>query len=469
MSRNVHATKYPDRANTRNAANGIMKRKDGVGAEDLEVICYDATESTRAEYFATELQKLEWLAQNRFIVVDYRTFADPTEIVAYRDEVASRRPTLEYDIDGLVVKGNTIDPDDMARPRPEKQIAFKFELEEAASTLKEVIWSPSGSLYTPIGVIEPVRLAGTTVQRANLVNPRLIREMGLKLGSRVAVTKRGEIIPKIERLLENPSDATTIPFPTICESCGSELVDEDTRLFCPNASCPKRSFFRIRKWLDVLDVREFGDVILRRLFDGSVVCEIADLYRLTAEDLVQFERMGTTLANKIVRNLRAIRSVPLSKFVAGFNIEGVGVLIMDKVVASGIDTLEKLRAATAEQLALAGGVGEILGETIAAGVAELHDEMDNLLATGGITIEEQSGGVLAGTSFCFTGSLSSMTRAQAQDHVRSLGGGVRSSVTKDLGYLVTNEPESGSAKNRKARELGVPIINEEEFLRLLAG
>jgi DNA ligase (NAD+) len=293
--------------------------------------------------------------------------------------------------------------------------------------------------------------------------------MDLRIGSRVGVTKRGEIIPKIERLLENPPDATTIPFPTECETCRTELIDDDTRLYCPNVSCPKRAFFRIRKWLDVLDIRDFGDVILRRLFDAGTVKEIADLYRLTVDDLVLHERMGDTLAAKIVRNLRSVTSVSLSKFIAGFNIEGVGILIMDKVVASGIDTLDRLRSASVEELAEIGGIGDVLAATISTGVEQLSGEMDNLLATGGVIIQQSSGGRLTGTTFCFTGSLSTMTRTDAQDMVRSAGGGVRSSVTKDLGYLVTNEPESGSSKNRKARELGVPIIDEEEFLRIVGG
>ena len=468
MSREVHAGKYADKANTRNAANGIMKRKDGAGADDLDVIVYDAVEVARPDYFETELEKLNWLEGAGFRVVEHREFETPDEVISYREEIAAARPTLEFDIDGLVVKGNTVDPADMSRARPEKQIAFKFELEEAASTLVEVIWSPSGSLYTPIAVIEPVRLAGTTVKRANLVNPRLIREMGLKIGSRVAVTKRGEIIPKIERLLDNPDSATEIPMPDVCETCGASLVDDDTRLYCPNEACRKRAFFRIRKWLDVLDVRDFGDVILRKLFDAGIVSEIADLYRLAPDDLAQFERMGETLASKIIRNLHTMREIPLAKFVAGFNIEGVGLLIMDKVAAAGFDTLGKLESATAEQLATIPGIGEILGRTIADGIAQLAGEMERVVATGEIAIAERAGGTLDGKSFCFTGSLATMGRAEAQDKVRAAGGAVRSGVTQDLTYLVTNEPESGSSKNRKARELGVAVIDEQEFLSLLS-
>lgn len=467
LSRELHRAKYSDKANPRNAANGLMKRKDGVGAEDLQIICYDAWDSTRDDFFAREQDKLDWLAENGFHVVRYATFEDAQPIVDYRLRIAGERDSMPFDVDGLVVKGQEIDPDDMRRARPERQIAFKFELEEAASTLREVIWSPSGSLYTPVGVVDPVRLAGTTVKRANLVNPRLIREMDLRLGSRVAVTKRGEIIPKIERVLENPPGAPHVAQPRSCERCGSDLVDEGTRLYCPNQACPKRSYFRIRKWLDVLDVREFGDAILSKLFESGRVTEIADLYTLDADDLTGHERMGETLAKKILRNLYDARIVPLSRFVAGFNIEGVGTLITDKAVAAGYDTLEKLRGASAEELAEVPGIGEVTAQTIVDGLNDLGPRMDAVLASGRVAIAEPVGGPLQGKSFCFTGSLSTMTRSAAQDRVREAGGTVTSSVTKGLSFLVTNDPQSGSSKNQKATKLGVPILDEDRFVEML--
>ncbi len=468
MSKATHREKYSDKANTRNAANGLMKRKDGVGTEDLIVICYDVLSATVPGFsFETEIAKLEWLERAGFRVVEHCIFADPDEVIAYRAEVAARRDELEFDIDGLVVKGPEIDPEDMRRPRPEKQIAFKFELEEAASTLLEVIWNPSGSLYTPIGVMEPVRLAGTMVKRANLVNPRLIRELDLRIGSRVAVTKRGEIIPKIERLLENPEDVRPIEQPTICEKCSTELVDDDTRLYCPNQACPKRALYRLGKWLDVLDIRDFGDVILGKLFEAGRVHTIADLYRLDVDALVDFERMGETLARKILRNLHQVREIPLSRFVAGFNVEGVGELIMAKAVDAGYDTLEKLLATTADEFAAVPGIGEITGTTIVNGLEQLRGEMEAVLAVGTVKIQGATAGALSDVSFCFTGALNSIARNEAERLVRRDGGATKNSVTKDLTYLVTNSPDSGSGKAKKAQELGIPILSEDEFLTMV--
>ncbi len=467
LTRAMHQARHADKANPRNAANGIMKRKDGRGSSDLTIVCYDAIEVTNDAFFGREEDKLEWLKEQGFCTVDYKVFTDVDQIIDYREQISRKRESLPFDIDGLVVKGQEIDIDDASRARPEQQIAFKFELEEAASTLRSVEWSPSGATYTPIAQIDPVRLAGTTVQRASLANPRLIREMGLQIGSRVAVSKRGEIIPKIERLLENPPDTHPVEYPTVCEQCKTPLVDEDTRLYCPNEACPKRSLYRIRRWLDVLDVRDFGDVILTKLFESNRVQEIADLYTLQPEDLTAFDRMGERLAGKILWNLYTPRELSLGKFVAGFNIEGVGELIVEKAVVAGYDTLEKLRAATPQELALVNGIGEITGAVIARGLGELSGRMDAVLVTRYVSIASPTSGRLSGSSFCFTGTLRSMPRTQAQELVRGLGGRVTGNVTRDLTFLITNDPASGSSKNRKAAEYGVQVLSEEAFLDLV--
>jgi len=468
MRRRIHQTYYPDKANCRNAANGLMKRKDGKGSEHLLILCYDAASSENELYFADETAKLSWLQEQGFQVVSYRECDSAEEVVDAWAEVMDERDSMDFDIDGLVVKGNTIDHDDLRRSRPEKQIAFKFSLEEETTTLRQVIWSESGHLYTPIGVTDPVRLAGTTVKRANLVHPLHIEEMNLKIGSRVVITKRGEIIPKIERLVDNPPDALPIELPQVCGTCGTALVNEGTRLYCPNNACPKRRRRRIERWIEVLGVRDFGGVLIGRLFDAGRVRKIADLYSLKEEDIVVFERMGEGIARKALRNLFAVQEVSLPQFVAGFNIEGIAQLLIGKLVDAGFDTLPKLLDASPEELAAVDGIGEITARTICEGLKQVREEMEALLATGAVHITAPTeGGRLAGASFCFTGALRSITRAEAEARVVEAGGTAKSSVTTGLTYLVTNDPESGSSKLRKAEKLGVKVISEDEFLSLL--
>jgi DNA ligase (NAD+) len=467
MSHAVHAAKYSDKANCRNAANGLMKRKDGLGSADLLIIVYDALHAENETFFNDELSKLRWLAAQGFTVVEYRVVETPEEVVAYREKTMTQRAELDFDIDGLVVKGCSIDLADARRPRPEKQIAFKFNPDEAVSTVVDVFFSESGSNYTPIGVIEPVRLAGTTVRRANLANPKLMESMGIKIGSRVRVTKRGDIIPKIEDVVSTPADAKPIELPTVCGSCGTELINAGTRLYCPNVDCPKRRRFRISRWLNALGIKDFGDVLVSRLFESGRVSSIPDLYSLTEDDITSFERMGEGIAKRALGNLYAITEVSLAQFLAGFNIEGIGELIAGKLIEAGYDSLDVLAEASVEDLAAVNGIGEITAQTIRDGVQLHKADMEALLFTGRVSITTPQHGPLAGKTVCFTGTLDGITRKEAGRMVANAGGSVATSVTSSLSYLVTNDPESGSSKNRKARELGVPILDQSEFLQLV--
>jgi DNA ligase (NAD+) len=476
MPRSIWKTKYQDKANCRNAANGIMRRKDGLGCEDLELVCYDVSDPSNDTLFVDELEKISWLQGRGFLVTPAKVFTDVDAIICYREAVAAQREHLPYDIDGLVVKDRRTDMADLRRARPERQIAFKFDLEEAVSILRAVEWSESGSTYTPIGIVDPVRLAGTTVQRANLNNPDMIRALGLKIGSPVRVVKRGEIIPKIEGLalsaMDNidPDTLKDIDLPKLCGTCGTALVDAGTRLYCPNLQCPKRIHHRIEKWISVLDIREFGDKLLQRLYESGRLTRIADLYSLTEEELSAMDRMGELSAKKVIRHLRTPRTLSLSAFIAGFDFDGVGELIMERVTGAGYNTLEKLRSATVEDLSRIFGLGEITARTIVEGLVETKDDMDAVLATGLISIApppSEESQVLRGYSFCFTGELRSMKRSEAEDKIKALGAQAKASVVKDLSFLVTNDPGSGSSKNQKAQELGIPVINEEQFLALL--
>ena len=243
MTHKVHETYFADKANCRNAANGLMKRKDGQGSEYLTLITYDALATDGKSYFTSEAEKIRWLIDCGFNVVRLVICKSPDRVIAYRAKVMEERKSIEYDIDGLVIKENKINLEDASRARPDRQIAFKFSLEEAVSTLREVEWSISGGTYTPVAIFDEVELNGTKVQRASLANPDKMRQLGVRIGSHVVVVKRGEIIPKIESVVEEKDlETSEIPFPHTCEVCGSKLVDEGSRLFCPNKACSKRFY-----------------------------------------------------------------------------------------------------------------------------------------------------------------------------------------------------------------------------------
>lgn len=470
MPRSVWREKHRNKANCRNAANGLMRRKDGEGVGDLCVIVYDVADHSESGGFTREDEKAQWLKDRGFDVVKTQLVADAQAVITLRETLASAREELAYDIDGLVVKTPESDIHDLRRARPEQQIAFKFELERAISILREVVWSESGATYTPVGIVDPVRLAGTTVQRANLNNPDQIRALGLRIGLPVFVVKRGEIIPKIEGLAPGAVDAgSTISMPSSCSRCGTGLVDAGTRLYCPNTACPKRLHHRIEKWVSVLDIRDLGDQLLSRLFEAGRLSSVSDLYDLSSDDLLKIERMGEKSAAKVVASIRRRRDLSLAQFVAGFDLEGVGETIMDKVVHAGFDTLEALRRADASALSTVHGLGGILAQGIAEGMAETRVDMDRVLSSGFVAIRSPAADApLKGCSFCFTGELRSLKRNAAKARVTALGGICKDSVGKDLNYLVSNEGPDSSTKSRKAASLGIPILDEDAFLALLA-
>ena len=475
MTHAVHRQHYADKANCRNAANGLMKRKDGVGCEHLVLMTYDALATEGESPFADEEEKIRWLARMGFATSELKICPTVQDVIDYRAEVMETRGQLDYDIDGLVIKERAINREDALRARPDRQIAFKFSLEEAVSTLRAVEWSESGATYTPVAIFDEVQLNGTTVQRASLANPDTIRKLGVRIGSRVVVVKRGEIIPKIESVLPEEAGQVTeeIPVPATCAVCGTALVDDGTRLFCPNASCDKRVLHQLLKWVSVIDIRDLGETLVTALFKNGRVRAISDLYTLTADELKPYflneenaDKKDSLGAQKVCDSIQARRNVPLAAFVAGFDIEGIGETMVQKLVDAGLNTLELLLTAPVEQVAAVYGFADITARILVAGLQEHAAEM-RALASGSIHVQEGGAtGALAGKTFCFTGELRTMKRADAEAMVRKAGGTCKSSVTKDLSYLVTNDTTSGSGKNKKAAALGIPIIDEEAFLRL---
>jgi len=350
-----------------------------------------------------------------------------------------------------------------------KQLAFKFNAEEIETTVLDVEWSISGHNYTPVAIVETVHLMGSNISRASLANPNLIDELGLKIGSEVFISKRGDIIPKIERIIKTPPDAKEIPIPTVCEECNTSLINEGTRLYCANEFCSKRLYHRIVKWIKKLEIKHFSKkLLLRPLFDTGKIESIADLYNLKISDLTRFEGVKETSAKKALDNLFAVKEISLAKFIGGFDIENIGEDLTQRVVDAGFDTFDKIRNASVHQLSQVDGFAELTATYLLNDINKLYPEMKAVLNTNRITIKEgkSMGGKLEGLTFCFTGKLETMKRAEAEQMVRDHGGEPKSGVVKDLSYLVTNSTEP-TAKYTKAQEQGSKIITEDEFLGMI--
>jgi len=471
MEHSVFDSKYSEKyKNCRNTASGFSKRKDGSGCEDLAIICYDAISKDEGNQFKSELSKISWIKDQGFITIDYKIFDNIEQVIKYRETVMNNiRNSLDFDIDGLVIKGDIIDLEDMRRTTPVKQIAFKFDTESSISKLIDIEWSESGKNYTPVAIVEPVELCGTTVSRASLSNPNKIKDLGVKIGSRVLISKHGDIIPDIDEVVETPLKAIEVEVPIECNTCGTSLVNEGTRLYCPNKFCPKVGFHRLLKWIRKLDIKNFGEKLMRKLFDSKIVFKIADLYNLKISNISRFEGEGKRSAQVALDNLLAVKEISLAKFVAGFDIEDMGEKTLDTIVSAGYNSLDSLYNASPIELAKIHGIGSITAQTIVEGIKSLYDEMKDVLNTGKIKIRGIKKMVekLGGKSFCFTGKLETMNRKEAEGLVISNGGTIKSGVSKNLTYLVTNDTTSGSAKNLKAEKLGIPIISEKEFLEMV--
>ena len=475
MTHDVHKEKFSDKANCRNAANGLMKRKDGEGCEYLKLIVYDAFSPSGNQPFNDEESKVNWLKSCGFNTVPLKICKSPQEVIEYRSHVMDIRNQLEYDIDGLVIKERQINFQDASRARPDRQIAFKFSLEEAVTILRGVDWSVNGGTYTPVAIFDEVELNGTKVQRASLANPDTMKALGVKIGCKVVVVKRGEIIPKIESVIhEDALCESPVVFPDKCECCGSKLIDNGSRLYCPNKKCSKRILHQLLKWVQVADIRDLGETLVTQLFEKGKVQSISDLYKLSAEDLTPFFLNEESLAaekkslgaEKVAASIQNHRKMSLAVFIAGFDIEGIGETTVEKLVAAGFNTLNALLNMTVEQASAVYGFAEILAKTAVDGLNENALEM-RFLAENFVEIVQDSAGKLVGKSFCFTGELHSMKRNDAEALVKANGGTCKSSVTKDLSYLVTNDVSSGSSKNQKAVKFGIPVINEEQFFKML--
>ena len=465
----IYNKKYPDKQNCRNAAAGIVRRKDGFGSKDLNLIYYDAVSTTHDVIFTTEIQKIKWLKEQHFPTVLTKTAHTPQEVVQVREDVINNvRATLNYDIDGLVIKGREIDSEDMKRTKPIKQIAFKFQAEGIETTLLDVEWSISGHHYTPVAIVEPVHLMGSNVSRASLANPNLIEDLKIMIGSEVFITKRGDVIPKIEYVIKTPPNAKEIPIPTVCEVCDTSLINEGTQLYCPNDSCPKRAYYRLTRWIKTLNVKYFSEkLMIRPLFDSGKIQTIADLYHLKVSVLTKLDGVKETSAKKALDNLYAVTKVPIAKFIGGFAIENIGEDMVQKVVDAGFDTLEKIRRASTFQISQVEGFAEISGNQLTEGITKLYPQMKEVLDTNKIKIEvKEVGNKLEGMTFCFTGKLEIMKRTEAEQFVKDNGGQTRSGVSKNLTYLVTNSTEP-TAKYTKAQEQDTKIITEKEFVKMI--
>ena len=456
---------FADYTSPRNAAAGTARRLDGVGNEHLTVLCYDLAEELD---LATEVEKFELLRGLGFATPNtYRGSFDQV-VVIYEEYSSAKRVSLDYEIDGLVVRAN-----DLAKQgalgelnrRPRGAVAFKFASPMKVSRVREILWDtgPSGRV-TPVAIVEPVVLAGAKVQRASLHNVANVARLGIGVGDEVVVSRRNDVIPYIEEVTEHVSEAAAPP--ERCPICDAPLTLEGEYLMCRNAVCPALVEGRIHNWIDAIGALEWGDKLVATVVEKGLVKEPLDLYRLSVDDIANLERHGQKSAENALGQLTSRLPLKLETFLAALGIEGFSTQTARLVVMAGLDHIDDLLAASEAELAANKGLGPLKANAIVARLEARRDEIARLRAFGIEPVSVADAGPLGGKSFCITGT-HSRPRKELVQLIEDAGGRVVSSVTKELHYLIIADPSSTSSKATKARRYGTELIDEATLLSMI--
>ncbi|MBP9114499.1 MAG: NAD-dependent DNA ligase LigA, partial [Polyangiaceae bacterium] len=469
-------------ANPRNLTAGAIKQKDPEksGAYGLSFAAYGVlggpVERREIESFSGELDALR---EAGFTRIDYVKLSQEEAPEGYA-RFAKERTTLDYEIDGVVYKVDAHREQErlgQTSHHPRYALAYKFQGDAGVTTLREVEWSVARTgAITPVALVEPVALSGVTVSRASLHNVSFIDKLGLTLGAKVTLVRRGGVIPNVEHVVEAGPQPVAIP--SVCPSCGAAVVRERDFIYCSSPStCRSAVIGQLAHFASVLDMLGFGEALLEQSYDAGILRSFADFYRLQADQLLKLERAGEKLAKKLLGEVEKKRSLDLATFLRALGINELGKNVSE-ILATRYQTLERVRAASVAELAAEHSIGETIATSVVEGLQRSSDAIDDLLKYVKFEARALSGGEsgpLAGKSFVFTGKMVAFARNEGEKRVRNAGGSVLSSVTKALDYLVIGADKEGgkSTKEKAADKLvaeggKLKILSEDEFLQMVA-
>ena len=466
-------------ANPRNAAAGSLRQLDPkiAASRRLDILVFNVQWAEGVQ-FQTHLETLEYLQHKKFKVIPHYTCNNVEEATGRITEIGENRDQFQFDIDGAVVKVNSLS--DRAAlgstaKFPRWAAAYKYPPEVKPSRVVDIVVQVGRTgVLTPKAVLEPVRLAGTTVTNATLHNQDFITEKDVRIGDTVLVRKAGEIIPEVlSVVLEKRPDGTEPYFlPKTCPVCGAPVErDQDgAHIRCTGAECPAQLLRNLAHFAsrDAMDIDGLGIAVVENLVGAGLVKTPGDLYFLQEEDVAKLDRMGKKSAQNLIQAIERSKSQDLSRLIYAFGIRQVGQKA-GKVLAAHFKTLDALEQATLEELTAVDDVGEITAGSILEWMASPQSKhLIARLREAGVNMTAAQQGEdrrFAGMTFVLTGKLERFTRDEAAEMIETRGGKAAGSVSKKTTYVVAGE-DAGS-KLRKAQELGVPVLSEEEFLTLL--
>ena len=466
-------------ANPRNAAAGSLRQLDPkiAASRRLDILVFNVQWAEGVQ-FQTHLETLKYLQHKKFKVIPHYTCNNVEEATGRITEIGENRDQFQFDIDGAVVKVNSLS--DRAAlgstaKFPRWAAAYKYPPEVKPSRVVDIVVQVGRTgVLTPKAVLEPVRLAGTTVTNATLHNQDFITEKDVRIGDTVLVRKAGEIIPEVlSVVLEKRPDGTEPYFlPKTCPVCGAPVErDQDgAHIRCTGAECPAQLLRNLAHFAsrDAMDIDGLGIAVVENLVGAGLVKTPGDLYFLKEEDVAKLDRMGKKSAQNLIQAIERSKSQDLSRLIYAFGIRQVGQKA-GKVLAAHFKTLDALEQATLEELTAVDDVGEITAGSILEWMASPQSKhLIARLREAGVNMTAAQQGEdrrFAGMTFVLTGKLERFTRDEAAEMIETRGGKAAGSVSKKTTYVVAGE-DAGS-KLRKAQELGVPVLSEEEFLSLL--
>ena len=463
--------------NARNAAAGALRNLDPriTAKRRLDCYCYNVgyIEGKKLE---TQDEMLGFLRENGFTVSDYLVFCDDIETVCDEiDKAEESRPHLDFLIDGMVVKVRdfaTREALGATEKFPRWAMAFKFAAEETTTTIREITWEVgrTGKL-TPRASFDPVELAGATIRHATLNNFDDIRRKRVGIGSRVFIRRSNDVIPEILSAVEGDVPERQVEKPTVCPACGAHVEHRGVHLYCTNSlSCAPQIAGRLAHYAsrDAMDIDTFSEKTAALFVEELKLKSIPDLYDFGPQDYMGLQGFGERRINNLMAAIERSKDCTLGAFIFAIGIPNVGAKTA-KDLARRFGTIEALRSATVEQLTEVPDVGEIVARSIVEFFADpsIATQVDRLLAHGVKPRPEevQQDSPISGKTIVVTGTLEKLDRRQAEALIESLGGKAAGSVSKKTDYVLAGE--SAGSKLTKARELGVRVLNEQEFFELI--
>lgn len=466
-------------ANPRNAAAGSLRQKDPriCAQRRLDIAVFNL-QLAEGRDFATHTESIAYLREQGFPTIPHALLSDADDILREIDRLGDTRMTFPFDIDGAVVKLNNLSDRDILGSTakcPKWAVAYKYPPEQKATKLKNIVVQVGRTgVLTPKAELEPVRLAGTTVTYATLHNQDYITQKDIRIGDTVIVQKAGEIIPEIVEVVRQERPAGTKPYclPTVCPVCGAPVArDADgAAIRCTGAECPAQLLRNLTHFAgrNAMDIDGLGPAVLQQLVEAGLVANAADLYDLSVQDMARLERMGEKSAQNAVNAIAKSKENDLWRLIYALGIRQVGEKAA-KVIAAHFGSYDDFASASMEELVAIDDIGEVTAEYIRAWVnsPQSQDLMARLKAAGVNMVckEERLDNRFAGMTFVLTGALERFTRDEAGEMIEKRGGKSSGSVSKKTTYVVAGE--NAGSKLRKAQELHIPVLTEEEFLDLL--